>query len=50
MWTQDDEGAWTAQVQYQPPGGHSRVIGTFPAGQVREDTVDQSRGRDPIDR
>ena len=20
MWTQDDEGAWAAQVQYQPPG------------------------------
>ena len=45
MWTQDDEGAWTAQVQYRPPGSHSRVIGAFPAEDVREDTADRSHGR-----
>jgi hypothetical protein len=45
MWTQDDEGAWTAQVQYRPPGSHSRVIGAFPAEHVRGDTIDRSDGR-----
>jgi hypothetical protein len=45
MWTQDDEGGWTAQVQYQPPGTHTREIGAFPADHVRKDTVDRSRGR-----
>jgi hypothetical protein len=45
MWTQDDDGAWFAQVQYRPPGGHSRVIGAFPAEDVREDYTDHSRGR-----
>jgi hypothetical protein len=46
MWTQDDDGTWAAQVQYQPPGTHTRVIGTFAADQVREDAVDRSRGRE----
>jgi len=45
MWTQDDDGAWFAQVQYRPPGSHSRVIGAFPAEDVREDYIDHSRGR-----
>ena len=45
MWTQDDHGAWFAQVQYRPAGSHSRVIGAFPAEDVREDTTDRSRGR-----
>jgi hypothetical protein len=45
MWTHDDDGAWFAQVQYRPPGGHSRVIGAFPAEDVREDYTDHSRGR-----
>jgi hypothetical protein len=45
MWTQDDRGAWTAQVQYRPPDSHSRVIGAFPAEHVREDTTDHSHGR-----
>lgn len=45
MWTLADDGTWTAQVQYRPPGTHTRVIGTFPAERVREDTVDRSEGR-----
>jgi hypothetical protein len=35
MWTQDDHGAWFAQVQYRPAGSHSRVIGAFSAESVR---------------
>jgi len=45
MWTRDDHGAWVAQVQYQPAGTHSRVIGAFPDEDVREDPTDRSRGR-----
>lgn len=45
MWTQHDDGAWTAQVQWQRPAAGSRQIGTFPADRVREDTVDRSSGR-----
>ena len=45
MWTQHDDGTWSAQAQFQPPGTHSLVIGAFPADQVREDAVDRSRGR-----
>jgi hypothetical protein len=44
MWTQGDQGAWTAQVQYQPPAGDARVIGAFSADEVRESPVDRSRG------
>jgi len=44
MWTQGDQGAWTAQVRYQPPDGDSRVIGAFSADEVRGSTVDRSRG------
>jgi hypothetical protein len=43
-WTLD-EGARTAQVQYRPPGSHTRVIGAFPAEDVCEDTADRSHGR-----
>ena len=35
VWTRDDDGAWFAQVQFRPPGSHSRVIGAFPAEDVR---------------
>jgi hypothetical protein len=42
---QDDEGDWTAQVQYQPPGTHTQVVGSFASALVREDTEDRSRGR-----
>lgn len=45
MWTQHDDDTWTADVQYRPPGEHSSFIATFPADQVREDTVDRSHGR-----
>jgi hypothetical protein len=38
MWTEHDEGTWTAQVQHQPPSSDSRVIGTFSADDVRQDT------------
>ena len=44
MWTQGDEGAWTAQVRYQPPAGGARVIGAFSADEVRESPVDRPRG------
>ncbi len=30
MWTQTDDDTWTAQLQYRPPGTHTRVIDTFP--------------------
>ena len=43
MWTQHDDGTWTAKVQYQPPDGDSLVIRTFPAGEVR--AADSARGR-----
>ena len=33
------EGAWSAQVQYRPPGSHSWVIRAFPGAGVREDTT-----------
>ena len=45
MWTEHDEGAWTAQVQHQPPSSDSRVIGTLSADDVRQDTVGRARGR-----
>ena len=45
MWTQDNDGAWFAQVQYRPPGSHSPMIGAFPAEDVREDYTDRPRGR-----
>jgi len=45
MWTQDDDGAWFALVQYRPPGSHSRVIEAFSTEAVREDYIDRSRGR-----
>jgi hypothetical protein len=45
MWTQDDDSACEAQVQYRPPGSHSEVIRAFPAEHVREDYTDPSRGR-----
>lgn len=35
----------TTFAQYQPPATHTRVIASFPADQVREDSVDRSRGR-----
>lgn len=35
MWTQHDDGAWTAQVQWRPDGQNSRRIDTFPRDQVR---------------
>jgi hypothetical protein len=43
MWTRHDDGTWTAQAQYQPPDGDSRVIRTFSADDVREDAVDGPR-------
>jgi hypothetical protein len=36
MWTEHVEG--TARVQHQPPRSDSRVIGTFSADDVRQDT------------
>ena len=45
MWTQDNGGAWTADVQYRLPGEHSSHLGKFPALDVREDHTDRSNGR-----
>ena len=45
MWTQGADGAWTANVQWQPTGVATRRIDTFPLDQVREDLIDRSQGR-----
>jgi len=45
MWTPDDDGASFAQVQYRPPGSHSKVMEAFSTEDVREDYTDRSRGR-----
>ena len=39
------DGAELHQVQYRRPGELSSHIDTFPAAQVRADTVDHSQGR-----
>ena len=38
-------GQWLCQVQYRHPGELSSHIDTFPASEVRADTVDRSAGR-----
>lgn len=45
MQVQDDDGTWSLQVQYRPPGDTSSHIVTVPADQVRADTVDRAAGR-----
>ena len=45
MQRQDRAGEWLCQVQYRRPGELSSHIDTFPASQVRADTVDRSAGR-----
>lgn len=44
MWMPEGEDAWSAQVQWRPPGTNSRRIDTFEAARVR--AVDE----DPTDR
>jgi hypothetical protein len=41
----DASGRWLCQVQYRRPGELSSRIDTFPASEVRPDTVDRSAGR-----
>ena len=45
MQTQDNEGAWSMNVQYRPPGETSSYVGAFAEDQVRRDSVDRSAGR-----
>lgn len=45
MQRQDEAGQWVCQVQYRRPGELSSSIDTFPASEVRADTVDRSAGR-----
>jgi hypothetical protein len=45
MQRQDGAGQWLMQVQYRRPGELSSHIDTFPAAQVRADTVDRGAGR-----
>lgn len=48
-WRQYDDDTWSAEVQYRPPGEHSSTIATFPAADVRPDTVDRSHGRRAVE-
>lgn len=43
MWTQDVDGAWTANASYSRDG--LTHLGTFPADQLRPVEGDYSRGR-----
>lgn len=45
MWTPVGDDGWVADVQYYPPGQITSYLDSFPADQVREDTVDRSYGR-----
>jgi hypothetical protein len=46
MQRQDAAGQWLCQVQYRRPGELSNHIDTFPASEVRADTVDRSASVD----
>ena len=35
MQWQEDDGLWWAQVQWRPPGTHTRKLDNFPAERVR---------------
>jgi hypothetical protein len=45
MQRQDAAGEWLCQVQHRRPGELSSHMDTFPASQVRADTVDRGPGR-----
>ena len=45
MQRQDVAGQWLCQVQYRRPGELSSHIDTFPASEVRANTVDRGAGR-----
>lgn len=44
-WYPVGETDWEGLVDWQPSGSLSRRPDRFPAGQIREDTIDRSRGR-----
>ena len=46
MWSQREDGSWWGNVQWRPANDPTRMIGTFPAERIREDTVNRSFSRE----
>lgn len=40
-WQDSETGIWWYQVQWRPPGTHTRKISRFPADKIRPDTTER---------